>query len=79
MSELLWGLFWGAFGFFIGRFYLISKILRWLSGGWPMEPLEMSDNRARAAEIIYGEGDDLLWEQAVEIVDVLIWEGLIEV
>lgn len=44
-----------------------------------MEPLEMSDNRARAAEIIYGEGDDLLWEQAVEIVDVLIWEGLIEV
>lgn len=58
---------------------MISKILRWLSGGWPMEPLEMSDNRARAAEIIYGEGDDLLWEQAVEIVDVLIWEGLIEV
>lgn len=61
---------------------LICRFLRWLAGGSGAEivnVLEMSDTRARAAEIIYGDGDDLLWEQAVEIVDVLIWEGLIEV
>lgn len=30
--------------------------------------------RARIAQTVYGDGDDLSWARAVELADLIIWE-----
>lgn len=30
--------------------------------------------RARIAEIIYGEGDEIAWNRSVQLADMIIWE-----
>ena len=35
----------------------------------------MNDNlRARIAELIYGDGEELSWSRSVQIADTIIWE-----
>jgi len=35
---------------------------------------ELNKLRARIAEIIYGDGDELPWHRCVQIADTIIWE-----
>ena len=30
--------------------------------------------RARIAEIIYGDGDEITWARAIQLADMIIWE-----
>lgn len=30
--------------------------------------------RARIAEIIYGDGDEIAWNRSVQLADIIIWE-----
>jgi len=34
----------------------------------------VDDFRARIAEIIYGDGDEITWGRAIQLADMIIWE-----
>lgn len=34
----------------------------------------MKDLRDRIAQVIYGDGDDVLWPRALELADLVAWE-----